>query len=188
MSAVGFHKVTSLPGTLLPNSFYYVENGNYAESYVTDDAGVAKSLGNSAMINALIAAALANWEGAANAVDIVPDIAARDALILTLESNAMILVVDASADSTVDAGSALYAYDESSETVYKIAEYESMDVVLNWSDIVGRPVSTPAQIDAAVGASHSHSNKAVLDKLGEDADGLTYDGEGVNSRWGSLDW
>lgn len=188
MSKVAFHKVTSLPGTLEPDSFYFVENGNYCESYVTDDAGVAKSVGNSTMINALIAAALAAWSGATNTVEIVADITARDALIATLEVNAMILVVDASADPTVDAGSALYAYDFGSATTYKLAEYESMDVTLEWANIDGRPTATPAQIDAAVGASHSHSNKSILDKLSEDADGLLFDGEAVGSRWATLNW
>lgn len=188
MSKVAFHKVASLPGTLEANAFYFVENGSYCESYLTDDEGVAKSVGNSTMINALIAAALASWGGAANSVEIVADIAARDALIATLEVNAMILVVDASADATVSAGSALYAYDFATTTTYKIAEYESMDVTLEWASISGRPVATPAQIDAAVGASHSHSNKAVLDKLGEDVDGLTFDGQGVNSRWSTQNW
>lgn len=50
---VNFYKVTQLPTQLSPNSFYYVENGEYAESYLTDDTGVAKKLGNTAMIEAL---------------------------------------------------------------------------------------------------------------------------------------
>lgn len=188
MSKVAFHKVTTLPGTLEPNAFYFVENANFCESYVTDDAGVAKSIGNSAMINALIAAALADWEVAANSVEIVADIAARDALVATLEVNAMILVVDASADPTVGSGSALYAYDATAEEIYKIAEYESMDVTLEWADINGRPTSTPAQIDSAVGQAHSHANKPVLDKLSEDVDGLLYDGDPVSSRWKTQAW
>lgn len=188
MSKVAFHKVTSLPGTLAPNAFYFVENVNYCESYLTDDDGVAKAVGNSTMINALIAAALAAWSGATSTVEIVADITARDALITTLEANAMILVVDASDDPTVTAGSALYAYDFGTATTYKIAEYESMDVTLEWASINGRPTATPAQIDAAVGASHSHSNKSTLDKLSEDADGLLFDGQGVGSRWATLNW
>lgn len=51
--SVKFFKVTSLPPNLFPNSFYYVENGEYAEAYLTDESGVAKKLGNSAMIEAL---------------------------------------------------------------------------------------------------------------------------------------
>lgn len=50
---VKFFKVLTLPATLLPNAFYYVENGPYAEAYLTDDTGVAKKLGNSEMIEAL---------------------------------------------------------------------------------------------------------------------------------------
>ena len=53
MSLVKFYKVTELPLSLQANAFYYVENGEYAESYLTDDAGVAKKIGNTAMIEAL---------------------------------------------------------------------------------------------------------------------------------------
>lgn len=188
MAQVRFYKVTSLPGTLQPDAFYYVENGTYAESYLTNSAGVARAVGNSAMINALISEALANWSGAASTVQIVADIAARDALIATLDANAMILVIDASADPTVDAGSALYAYDAAAEQTYKVAEYESMDVVLRWADIEGGPSSTPAQIDNAVSLAHSHANKSTLDQLGSDADGLTFNGAGVTTRWANNNW
>lgn len=50
---VSFYKVLALPATLQPNSFYYVENGEYAESYLTDNSGVAKKMGNSQMIEDL---------------------------------------------------------------------------------------------------------------------------------------
>jgi len=50
MAEVKFYKVTSLPQVLVANSFYYVENGNYAEAYLTDDTGVAKKVGNTVMI------------------------------------------------------------------------------------------------------------------------------------------
>lgn len=50
MLNIHFYKVTSLPLVLEPNSFYYVENGDYAESYLTDNAGVAKKTGNTVMI------------------------------------------------------------------------------------------------------------------------------------------
>lgn len=188
MAQVKFYKVTALPGTLEANAFYFVANGNHTESYLTDNAGLARGIGNSAMINALIDQALANWSGAASTVSIVADIAARDALIATLETNTMILVVDASGDPTVSEGSALYAYAADTDTTYKIAEYESMDVVLQWSDLQGGPTSTPAQIDNAVSLAHSHANKATLDQLGEDAEGLTFKGQGVSSRWTTNNW
>lgn len=188
MAQVRFYKVAILPGTLQPDAFYYVENGTYAESYLTNSAGVARSVGNSAMINALISEALANWSGSASSVQIVADIAARDTLIASLDANAMILVIDASADPTVDSGSALYAYDATADQTYKIAEYESMDVVLQWADIVGGPSSTPSQIDNAVSLAHSHANKATLDLIGGDADGMTYNGQGVTTRWATNNW
>lgn len=50
MININFYKVTSLPLVLLPNSFYYVENGNYAEAYLTDASGVPKKVGNTEMI------------------------------------------------------------------------------------------------------------------------------------------
>lgn len=50
MADVKFYKVTSLPPVLEANSFYYVENGNYAEAYLTDNVGVAKKVGNTQMI------------------------------------------------------------------------------------------------------------------------------------------
>lgn len=188
MAKLQFFKVAALPAELEADSFYFVENGNVAESYVTNATGEPRSIGNTAMVNAIVAQALANWSGSASTVSIVPDIAARDTLIDTLEANAMILVVDATGDPTVTAGSALYAYAFDSETTYKIAEYESMDVVLQWGDLQGGPTSTPAQIDEAVSRSHTHANKDVLDALTADADGLLYNGEGVGSRWASKNW
>ncbi|MFG9650985.1 hypothetical protein ACEP3U_22040 [Pseudomonas aeruginosa] len=39
MAQIQFFKVATLPGTLQPDSFYFVENGNYSESYLTNSAG-----------------------------------------------------------------------------------------------------------------------------------------------------
>jgi hypothetical protein len=188
MAIIKFNKVLTLPETLEPNTFYFVENGTFAESYITDAEGSARSVGNSAMVNALVNAALADWTGNASAMEIVPDIAARDALTADLDRNAMILVVDASGDPTVGSGSALYAYGAANATVYKVAEYESMDVVIQWSAIQGGPSSTPAHIDEAVSLRHNHTNKATLDKISADAEGLLYDGAPVGARWSTANW
>lgn len=189
MALIRFHKVTTLPGTLEANSFYYVENGSFAESYLTNNAGVAKALGNTAMINSLIQAALNDYVSNANAIEIVTDIAARDALITSLDHNAMILVIDASADSTVDAGSALYAYSFDLDEIYKVAEYESMDVTIQWSSIQGKPASSAAAIDNSVSMAHTHANKAVLDALTDGgANGLLYNGQGISTQWATLNW
>lgn len=188
MANVQFFKVTSLPGSLQPNAFYYVENGAYAESYVTNQAGVAKALGNSAMINALITAALASLPSSGAPVLFVADIAARNALEPDLEQAVFVLVQDATGDPTVSSGAALYAWNPATTAWLKVAEYESMDVQLTWAAIQGKPSSTPAQIDTAVSQTHTHSNKATLDLLGAGADGLTYNGQPVSSSWATNNW
>lgn len=186
MALVKFFKVTTLPGTLEPDAFYYVENGSYAESYITNSAGVAKGVGNSAMINALIDAAITDALADYNALEIVADITARDALALA--RNALVLVIDASADATVGTGSALYAYNEAADSWTKVAEYESMDIVIQWTSIQGRPTSTPAQIDSAVSQAHSHSNKAVLDDLSDNGGQLNYKGAAITTEWQTNNW
>lgn len=179
--ALEFHKVASLPGTLVADAIYFVENGTYTEAYVVDNSQVAKAMGNSVMINALIDAKLAAFNQ--GIVDDVADITARDAL--TLDENALVLVYDASDDATVTAGSALYYYDFSLTSWTKVTEFESLDLTLTWSSLTDGPSSTPAQVDAAVAQSHSHSNKTFLDKIGESGGDLTYGGSLVS---GNVDW
>ena len=53
MAGVRFYKVTALPTPLVPDAFYYVQNGNYAEAYLTNSNGVAKKVGNTQMIEEL---------------------------------------------------------------------------------------------------------------------------------------
>lgn len=188
--ALKFHKVTVLPGTLEADSFYYVVNGAYAESYITASDGTAKSIGNSAMITA-IADARISAAAAANAsspIDIVADIAARNVLTAAATMNRIILVTDATGDATVAAGAALYVWDETAGSVSKIAEYENMDVTLTWASIVDKPTSAPSLIDDAVTKRHTHANIASLDKIGEAAGALTYDGQAVSANWNTTNW
>lgn len=188
MAQVRFYKVATLPSSLQSNAFYYVLNGDFAESYITDQSGIARALGNSAMINGLLAEAIEGALATLNALEIASDIAARDALASGLERNVLVLVLDATGDATVTSGSALYAYNRAAGTFAKVAEYESMDVVVQWSSIQGRPSSTAAQIDSTVSQSHSHTNKATLDLLSADTDGLTYNGQPVSSSWATNNW
>jgi hypothetical protein len=188
MAATKFHKVTSLPGSLDADAFYYVVNGSYAEGYVTNSAGVAKSIGNSTMINSLADARISLALADLNTVEIVNTIALRNALTATLTRNAMILVLDATADTSVTAGAALYVYRESDTSTTKIAEYEGLDVVVTWASITGKPTSSPTLIDDAVTKRHSHSNIAVLDQLADTSGNLTYGGSPVTSSWTTLSW
>lgn len=188
MATLQLFKVTALPQTLQPNALYWVLNGNYVEEYLTSKTGVAKMTGNTQMIKdvaqPLIDAALN--AAAASTVIIVDNIAARNAL--TKKDGMEVMVLDATGDSTVKAGTATYVYRASNTTWYKISEAESMDVVLRWANIIDGPTSTPTQIDGAVAASHTHGNKAVLDLLDQNADGLTFNGSNVSSTLKANDW
>lgn len=186
MAQIQFFKVATLPGTLQPDSFYFVENGSYSESYLTNGAGVARSIGNSAMINALINEALASLPGTGAPILFVADIAARDAL--EPEGAIFVLVQDASADPTVESGAALYAWNPATSAWLKVAEYESMDVEINWDAINGRPTSTPAQIDTAVSQAHTHVNKSTLDKFSEESGLVRFGGQPIPAEWNGAAW
>jgi len=182
--AFTIHKVTALPATLEGNALYFVlPNGTdiNAEAWITNSAGVAKGFGNTPMIQAIVNASLA----AQNSVELVPDITARDALTLT--SNALVTVVDASGDPTVTTGAALYIWDNANSTYQKLSEFESMDVVLDWANLQNGPASTPALIDAAVAATHTHANKVEIDKIGEASGVPTYDSVPLVT-WATTDW
>ncbi|MBF1072008.1 MAG: hypothetical protein HXL40_02890, partial [Solobacterium sp.] len=94
----------------------------------------------------------------------------------------LVMVTDASEDPTVESGWAIYrrltnATDLTDLASWqKIAEKESLDVVVSWENLKDKPTSTVSAIDAAVTNSHTHANKAVLDKLSEQDGVLCYDG------------
>ncbi len=188
MATVKFHKVTTLPGTLEADSVYFVQNGAYAETYITNASGTAKSVGNSTMINALATAAANAAVAAMNTIEIVADIAARNTLTAAAATNKLVLVSDATGDSSVASGAALYVFNKTANTTTKIAEYESMDVVLTWAAIQGKPTSAPSLIDDAVTKRHTHANKTVLDALGDTDGSLTYNGNNVSSVWSTNNW
>lgn len=173
MAKYSIFKETSLPGTLTANGIYLVANSStpgYLEIYVTDSTGAAsRRIPTLADVNALIAAS------AGNTLEVVSNIAARNALNPT--KNVQVLVLDATGDATVSSGAATYVYRSSTTTWYKISEAESQDLTLAWANIVGKPTSSAGQIDAAVTASHAHTNKTQLDQIGQGAQGeLTYNG------------
>lgn len=180
---VKFFKVNVLPGTLQSDSWYLVSNGTYAETYVTDSAGTAKMVGNSTMINNLIAAQLTGL----SQTYIVADITARNTLTATLNRNAVIQVINATGDATVASGGATYLWDDANNISVKISEFESMDVALNWSSIIGRPTSTPGAIDAAVSNSHTHTNITVLNLFTDVGGVANYNGDAIKN-WNTVNW
>lgn len=185
MPAVTVHKVTAVPGSLAANAIYIVtdSNGDFAELYAVNSSGTAtRRLPTRTDIETWIATAIS---GASSSV-IVADIAARDALSPTAITIAYVL--DASADGTVTSGGATYIFNTSGSTWTKIAEFESMDMVVNWADIVGAPVSSPAAIDAAVTASHTHANKTQLDLISEAGGEFQYNGDFPLARLSTNNW
>jgi hypothetical protein len=178
-------KVLALPGTLTPNTIYLVTDADadLLQLHVSSSDGASsRHVPTMAEINTVIANATSN----ANGINVVADIAARDALDFALPS-VMVLVVDATDDNSVLTGAATYVNDGSSWI--KIAEHESLDVTLEWANIQNGPTSTVAAIDAAVTASHSHTNKAVLDNLTYSAaNGLMYNTAPVGTNFATVAW
>lgn len=203
MAQLKFHKIEGslLPNPLEPNAFYYMQRevtvGGQtqvvAEGYLTNQAGEARSLGNVALIGNIASELIAQYMANMQAIRLATDIANRDAIAAEdPQINKLILVADATGDSTVTAGSALYFYDVSEGAFTKVAEYESMDIEFTWASIKDGPTSTPAQLDDTVAKAHSHDNKVVLDLLGENASQqLTYRGAAIGGgamEWATVNW
>jgi hypothetical protein len=184
-------KLTAVPTLPCdPNAVFFVAptlKPNYVEIYVSNSAGTAlKRLLTDADIQALIDASIS---GLAGEMPIVTDIAARNALSPT--KNTQVLVLDATGDSTVASGAATYLYRVSTTSWIKLSEAESLDLILQWANIQGKPTSSPSAIDTAVGNSHVHnSNLTQLNKIGENADALfTYNNALPKIGWeGTIAW
>jgi hypothetical protein len=187
MALLDIKKLTADPGKYAPNTLYFIApTGATGELQIvlsSNDGSAARHTITKAETQDLITSAIK----AANAILYAADITARNAL--SLSANAMVYVADATGDSTVKSGAALYFYDSSKQTYTKVAEYESMDLVITWDIIQGKPTSAVADIDAAVAKAHTHANEAQLDKIGEDSDGnLTYNGKTVGATTSSNEW
>jgi hypothetical protein len=173
-------RVLALPGTLTGSTMYIVKpsDAGLAEVYFTNqDGSEARHVIKKSEIQAMITSSISDF----NNILVTADITTRDAL--TLDRNALVLVLDAAADLTVTAGAALYVYQTSDTSYTKVSEFESLDVVLEWDSIQNKPTSTVANIDDAVNRKHSHANSADLDLIGKDANGhLTFNGANVDAH------
>lgn len=188
MSVIRFAKVSVLPATLEASTLYMVAPVGAAaddlEIYVSSNDGTSvRHIPTLTEINSLISTAVNSYSTAV----VVDDIVERNELdpgVVTIA-----LVLDATADVTVASGAATYVYNPATTSWTKIAEYESLDVTLQWANIQGKPTSSSAAIDQAVADSHTHSNKPTLDLLAVDADDeLTYKGLNVAARLESEAW
>lgn len=186
MAIFQIYRETALPGSLQPYSIYLVapaSKPDYVEMYVTNAAGTAtRRIINDVDIQAMINASVS----AANQIQVLADIAARDALTPT--GAWYVYVKDATGDATVASGGATYLWDTSTSAWVKISEAESLDISLTWSALSGKPTSSVADIDDAVTKRHTHANKTELDKIGENAGQLTYGGTAVSTQWSSTGW
>lgn len=179
-------KVNTLPGTYEPSTLYAVKTSDVdlMELYMSTSDGLAvKHVITKSEIISIVASAVSGL----HEIQVITNITERDALTPT--SNIYVLVLDASDDSTVTAGSATYIYNTTNSTWYKVSESESMDYVLNWANIVNKPNSSVIDIDDAVTLKHSHSNKTQLDKISEDVDGeILYNNQPIRTHLESEDW
>jgi hypothetical protein len=185
MAVFKVHKTTTVPATYAGHEIYFVAPSgkpNYVEIYVSNAAGnalrrVITDQDVQDMINAAIS----------GGVTIVDNISARNAL--TPYNGMQVLVLDASADPTVSSGAATYIYRSATSSWIKISEAESMDVILDWSNIQNRPTSSVSAIDAAVANSHTHSNMTQLGYIGQDGNGdFTYNGNPPRARLETTGW
>ena len=175
--ALTISRVNALPGTLAAETIYLVKTGNELTLTVTGNTGaVVATTVSKADVDTAISTAIGAL-GMSNSVEFAANIAARDAMTLT--KSTFVYVADATADATVTAGAAMYLYDLTNTTWHKVTEYESLDLVLNWDSVTGKPNSSVADIDDAVANRHSHANMAVLDLLTAPGGRLLYNGEDV---------
>lgn len=183
MPAIKIHKTTALPSTLEGHSIYLVAPAakpNYVEMYVTnaDATAVRRVITEQDVINLI---------SASSGVQIVNDIAARNAL--TPVNGQLVYVLDATGDRTVASGAASYIWKANTSEWIKLTEFESMDAIVQWSNIRGAPTSSPSAIDTAVANSHTHANKTELDKIGEDGNGnFIYNGQPPRARLETAGW
>jgi hypothetical protein len=185
-SPLNIERVNALPATLTPSTMYIVKSADttLVDIYFTNSTATEL---RHVLSKSDVAAMVQQSVSSLSSIHIAATIVARDALTLT--SNSFVLVSDATGDATVASGAALYLWNNTTSSFSKITEYESLDIVLRWSDIQNKPTSTVADIDDAVAKKHTHGNSAQLAKIGEDANGLlTYNGEYVTAALSKAEW
>ena len=193
------NKVTALPATPDPDSIYFVEAGQYVEAYVTSQTAVPKLIySSSADVKAV--------SGAVVGQDIV--ITMSDTSTFNIDATALL------ADIRLQSGSYNNATEELELIISDGVNPPSTitipvgDLLLVSTDNIdgdgssGNPLKVNPSTDAnnaiVLGTDgkpfvdnstfHTHANKAILDQIGEDANGcLTYNGQGV-MRWETTNW
>ena len=100
---------------------------------------------------------------------VVADITARDAIV-TKYSGLSVFVQDASDDPTVNSGGAYYIYNGT--TFIKVAEAESLDVTLDWTEMINKPTTLSGYgITDAVNSSEVSTTAAPNKLIKTDSNG-----------------
>lgn len=173
-------RVSKLPLNPKPASLYLVpsKEPNRCDAYVTNSNTSRTELlklssKTDEEINKLISLATSKCME----VYFVDTIYQRNQLMGSVKRSAYIYVNNATEDSSVSLGSAVYLYNYNTQKYIKVFEKESIDVRITWASIEDGPNSTPAQVDEAVAKMHQHPNKPILDAISKDSNGyLVVDG------------
>jgi hypothetical protein len=130
-----------------------------ADRAYTDAAITSEVARVDSKIAADISGAIGNLD-LSNSAQLAANIAGRDALVLT--KNSFVLVSDATGDATVTAGAALYFYNTGDSSFLKIAEYESLDIVIpnkaileQFSDVSGQLAYKGALVGTVQEGAHA---------------------------------
>lgn len=167
MTAIDFYKLSALPANPQPNSVYFIassESPDLLEVFVTNSN--ASSPHRHTLRRSEVQAMIdASTGGGVNELNIYNTIAARDASNPT--QTVFGYVIDATGDPTVNSGGATYIYRVDNSTWIKVSESESMDLVLSWANITGKPASSPAEIDNAVNLAETASQPGHGHSIGD---------------------
>ena len=186
MSKFTIMRVTSLPSTITPSTMYILKQptSQVAEVYFSNNNGSQLVPGiTEQFITDKFASLLATGMGEIQIVETI-----NDRNRVTKNGNSLIIVIDATGDEFGSTGTVLYLYRAINSSYFRVSVFDgSGDGVSSggggaggpvwWGSILGKPSSTPVQIDDAVSKAHTHSNQTTLDRIGVTADGvLTVDG------------
>lgn len=62
-------------------------------------------------------------------------------------------------------------------TAWQLMDVDQVSLQFNWGNLMDKPSSTPLAIDNTVGIAHDHTNRLILDKIGQSAAGnFTFNG------------
>lgn len=211
MDQLRFFKVGALPtaGTAEPNAFYLIpnaSNANYADTYVTDNQGNLKQIGNTSMISEISQATdtklsggvldgqemvLTDNKGGEVRFDVSPmfsDIRLQSGQLNAAGDALDFVIGDGTNNSTVSVPvSALVS----------VAVGEGLTGDGTPSNPLKAKLSTDAGQTAVFGAdggifvpataTHTHANKTTLDNIGAEGDTLKFNGSAVQ-RWENVQW